>query len=118
MIATQLLSIELCENFRKRLDPNQKKEIKIGALIAVRNLIKNTKVNDSIIYSFLIDTIADPDKEIREWVIKIIKDITRSKELLKEIKELLEIKLYEVNNEAKPRIINLLRNIVSIQVGE
>lgn len=111
MITAPLLSIELCENFRKRLDLNQKKEIKICALIAIRNLIKNTKINDPIIYSFLIDTIADPDKEIREWVMKIIKDITRSKELLKEIKELLEIKLHEVSNEAKIRITSLLRNI-------
>ena len=88
------LSIELCDNFTKRLNPSQKKEIKIGALIAIRNFIKNSKIDDPILYSFLVDTISDPDKDIRELVKEIIKEVENP-----EITELLEIKLKEVKDD-------------------
>lgn len=88
------LSIELCDNFTKRLNPLQKKEIKIGALIAIRNFIKNSKIDDPILYSFLVDTISDPDKDIRELVKEIIKEVENP-----EITELLEIKLKEVKDD-------------------
>ena len=98
------LSIELCDNFTKRLDPRQTKEIKIGALIAIRNFIKESLVNDPIIYSFLVDTMLDPDKEVRRYVVSIIKEVINP-----EIKELLEIKLVETSGEIKTEINNLLR---------
>lgn len=101
------LSIELCENFTKRLNPQEKKEVKIGAIIAIRNLIKESKINDPIIYSFLVDTIIDPDNEVRNWVSKVIKDVKNP-----EIIELLELKLKEnINNEEVRREIReLIKN--------
>jgi len=97
------LSIELCENFTKRLNTQEKKEIKIGAIIAIRNFIKESKIDDPIIYSFLVDTITDPDKEVRDWVSKVIKEVKNL-----EILELLELKLKEkINEEIKKEIMTL-----------
>ena len=102
----QKLSIELCDNFICRLNPAQKKETKTGALIAIRNLVKESHINDPIVFSFLVDTIVDPDKEIRNIVIKVIKEITNP-----EIIELLQIKLKEGNNEVKKEIMELLKSL-------
>ena len=99
------LSIELCDNFTRRLNQAQSKEIKIGALIAVRNFIKESKIDDPILFSFLVDTISDPDKEIREWVFKIIKEVVN-----KEIVELLEIKLQEATSDIKNEIKALIKS--------
>ena len=103
----QKLSIELCDNFICRLNPAQKKGTKTGAIIAIRNLIKESQINDPIIYSFLVDTIVDPGKEIRTLVIKVIKEIVNP-----EIIELLQIKLKEANNEVKKEINELLKLLV------
>ena len=78
------ISIELCENLIYRLHPAQKKETKIGALIALKNLIKETKINDPLIYNPLIDATRDPDNEIKTLATKIIEEIKN-----KEINELL-----------------------------
>ncbi|MBI3590266.1 MAG: HEAT repeat domain-containing protein [Candidatus Melainabacteria bacterium] len=98
------LSIDLCDNFIKRLNPAQSKETKIGALIAIRNFIKESKIDDPFLFSYLVDTIADPSKEIRNIVIKVIKEISNP-----EIIELLEIKKQEVSQEIKTEINNLLQ---------
>ena len=98
------LSIELCDNFTRRLNQAQSKEIKIDALISIRNLIKETQISDPIIYSLLVDTIIDPDKEIRDWVFKITKEVVN-----KEIIELLEIKLLEVTGGIKNEIEELIK---------
>lgn len=87
------LSIDLCDNFTKRLNPAQKKETKIGAIIAIRNFVKESDVHDPILFSFLIDTICDPDKEVRELVVKVIKEIANQ-----EIIELLQIKSQEMKD--------------------
>ena len=99
------LSIDLCDNFIKRLNTAQSKEIKIGALIAIRNFIKESKIDDPFLFSYLVDTIADPDKEIRNLVIKIIKEVSNP-----EIIELLEIKKQEISNEIKNEINNVLQS--------
>lgn len=98
------LSIELCENFTRRLNPLQSKELKIGALIAIKNFIKETKINDDILLSFLVDAIVDTDSEIRELVSKIIKEVKSN-----QIIELLEIKLNEANSQIKEEIQDLLK---------
>jgi len=98
------LSIELCENFTRMLHPSQTKELKIGGLIAIKNFIKETKINDDILLSFLVDSISDPDKEIRNLVSKIIKEVVNN-----EIIELLEIKLNEATSQIKEEIQNLLK---------
>ena len=104
------LSIEICDNFTKRLNPKQKNEIKMGALIAIRNFIKNSKIDDPILYSFLVDAITDNDKEIRDLVIKIIKEVVNPA-----IIELLEIKLNEITtNKIKGEIKNLLRELQGV----
>ncbi len=100
------LSIELCNNFIERLNPAQTKEIKIGAVIAIRNFIKESKFDDPFLFSYLVDTISDPDKEVREAVVKVIKEIKNL-----EIVELLEIKIQEANSELKTEIKNLLQAI-------
>lgn len=98
------LSIELCNNFIKRLNQAQSKEVKIGAIIAIRNFIKNSKIDDPFLFSYLVDTIVDRDREVRSWVIRVIKEIVNP-----EIIELLEIKLKETNNkEIKKEILELL----------
>ena len=102
----QKLSIDLCDNFICRLNPAQRKETKIGAIIAIRNLVKESHINDSIVFSFLVDTIVDPDKEIRNIVTKVIKEITNP-----EIVELLQIKLKESNSEVHKEITNLLKTL-------
>lgn len=100
------LSIELCDNFTKRLNPLQSKEIKIGAIIAIRNLIKEAKIDDPILISFLLDTITDPDREIKEIIIKVIKEIANP-----QITKLLEHKLHELPDDVKNEIQELLNTI-------
>ena len=100
------LSIELCDNFIHRLNPEQTKEVKIGALIAIRNLIKESNIYDPFLYSYLVDTLTDLDKEVRKIVIKVIKEVSNS-----EIIELMEIKLQESKNEIKTEISNLLKSL-------
>lgn len=100
------LSIEICNNFVKRLNPLQSKEIKIGALIAIKNLIKESNINDPFLYSYLVDTITDPEKETRNYVIKIIKEITNP-----EIVELLEMKVNDSSIEIKKEIKKLLQEL-------
>ncbi|GEM_PF-2747694 len=103
------LSIELCENFTRRLHPSQSKELKTGALIAIKNFIKETKIDDDILLSFLVDSITDPDKEIRKLVSSIIKEVVNN-----EIIELLEIKLNESNgSEIKEEIQKVLIDSVT-----
>ena len=97
------LSIELCNNFIKRLNPAQSREVKISAIIAIKNLIKESKINDPFLFSYLVDTMVDPDKEIRDLVSRVIKEVVNP-----EIIELLEIKLQEANDEIKKEISNLL----------
>ena len=99
----QKLSIELCDNFICRLNLAQEKETKVGAIIAIRNLVKESQINDPIIFSFLVDTIVDPDKEVRSMVIKVIQEIVNSETI-----ELLQIKLQEANDEVKKEINDLL----------
>ena len=103
------LSIELCDNFTKRLNPAQNKETKIGALIAIKNFIKESKIDDPILLSFLADTISDPDNEVRTYVIKTIKEIANNGFIKKEAVELLEIKMKEVSDEIQEEIIDLLK---------
>ena len=98
------LSIELCNNFIRRLNPNQSKEIKIGAIIAIRNFIKESKIDDPFLFSYLVDTMSDSDIEVRDTVTKVIKEVVNS-----EIIELLEIKIQEANSEIKTEIKNLLQ---------
>ena len=105
------LSIEVCDNFIKRLNPLQKKEIKMGALIAIKNLIKESTINDPILYSFLVDTIVDPDKEVRNTVVKVIKDVGVDLYICPQIIELLEIKLKEATSEIKKEIDTLLHKL-------
>ena len=105
------ISIELCDNFIRRLNPAQKQETKIGALIAIRNLIKESKIDDSILLSCLVDTISDPNSEIRDMVIKVINDVKDHPNVSKEITELLEIKLKEVNDsQIKSEIRELMKD--------
>ena len=98
------LSIELCDNFTTRLDPAQSNDIKLAAIIAIGNFIKESKIDDPILFSFLVDPIVDPDKEVRDLVIRIIKKVVNP-----DIVELLEIKLQELNGEIKTEIKNLLQ---------
>ena len=107
------LSIELCNNFVKRLDPLQDKETKLGALIAIKNLIKESHIYDPFLFSYLVDTLIDPDKEIRDMVIRVIKDVGVEPSVYPEIIELLEIKLQEANSETKNEINNLLQFLKS-----
>lgn len=101
------LSIELCDNFIKRLNPNQSYDIKVGALIAIKNLIKESQISDPFLFSYLVDTIADPDKNIRDIVSVIIKEVANT-----EIIELLELKLNEItNDEIKKGIASLLKDL-------
>ncbi|MBI2996109.1 MAG: hypothetical protein HYY52_05320 [Candidatus Melainabacteria bacterium] len=105
------LSVELCDNFVHRLNPAQTKEIKIGALIAIKNLIKESKIYDSFLFNYLIDTIVDPDKLVREIVAKIIKDVVTNLDVYQEIIELLEIKTNETKGEVKLEIKKLLKAV-------
>ncbi|MBI3308214.1 MAG: hypothetical protein HYZ79_02445 [Candidatus Melainabacteria bacterium] len=101
------ISIELCENLVYRLNPLQKKETKIGALIAIKNLIKESKINDPILENCLIDAIIDNDVEIRLLIHQIIKEIANP-----HIIELLKIKLNndETNDSVKKEIEELLHS--------
>ena len=92
-------SIEMCDNFTNRLDPSQSREIKLGAIIAIRNFIRESRINDSILFSFLVDTIADPDKEVRDLVFKVVREVANH-----EIVELIEIKLKELNSDFKKEV--------------
>ena len=98
------LSIELCDNFTKRLNPSQTHEVKLGAIIAIRNFIKEGHINDSILFSFLVDAIADPDKKVRDLVFKVVREVANH-----EIVELIEIKLKELNGEFKTEVDKLLQ---------
>ncbi len=98
------ISIELCASFTKRLNPNQNFEIKAGAIIAIKNFIKESRIEDPILFSFLVDAIADPEKEIRKLAIKVIVEVANC-----EIVELLEIKLKESDGEIKREIGELLK---------
>lgn len=100
-------SIDMCDNFTQRLAPHQSREVKLGALIAIRNFIKETHINDSILYSFLVDSIADPDKTVRDLVFKIVREVANH-----EIVELIEIKLKELNGEFKTEVSKLLQESV------
>lgn len=102
------LSIELCNNFIKRLNLHQSKETKIGAIIAIKNFIKESQIDDPFLFSYLVDTILDPDKEVKHMVIKVIKDVSTVSGAKKEITELLEIKSQESNGEIKKEIAELL----------
>ena len=97
-------SIEMCDNFTQRLALNQSREVKLGAIIAIRNFIKESHINDSILYSFLVDAIADPDKQVRDLVFKVVKEVANH-----EIVELIEIKLKELNGEFKNEVNKLLQ---------
>lgn len=99
------ISIELCENLVYRLNPKQKKETKIGALIAIKNLIKESKINDPILDSCLIDAITDEDKDIRELIKKIIYEV-KSPHII----ELLELKLRDANETLKKEIKAILKH--------
>ena len=101
----KILSIELCDNFTTRLHPDQKREIKLGAIIAIKNLIKESNINDPILYSFLVDSITDPDQTVQSKVLKVIKEVINT-----EIAELLEIKLKELSGELKKEAKKLLRS--------
>lgn len=101
------LSIELCDNFIKRLHPEQKKEIKIGAIIAIKNLIKESKIDDPILINCLVDTITDQDKEVRKWVIRTIKEVPNPL-----ITELLQTKLLE--KEIRKEIKNDIKTALKI----
>ncbi len=97
-------SIEMCDNFTQRLAPHQSREIKLGAIIAIRNFIKESNINDSILYSFLVDSIADPDKKVRDNVFKVVREVANH-----EIVELIEIKLKELNGDFKNEVSKLLQ---------
>ena len=99
------LSIELCDTFILRLKPYQAKKTKIGALIAIKNFIKESNLNDQIIYSCLVDSVLDEDKEITDMVLKILKEVINS-----DLEELLEMKLSEVkDSKIKAEIKKLLK---------
>ena len=89
-------SIEMCDNFTQRLASSQNREVKLGAIIAIRNFIKEAHINDSILFNFLVDTIADSDKKVRDLVFKVVREVANH-----EIIELIEIKLKELNGEFK-----------------
>ena len=97
-------SIEMCDNFTQRLDPSQSREIKLGAVIAIRNFIKEAHINDSILFSFLVDSIADPDEKVRDLVFKVVREVANH-----EIVELIEIKLKELNGDFKKEVNKLLQ---------
>ena len=97
------ISVELCENLIYRLSPSQTKETKLGALIGIKNLIKETKITDPILDSCLVDIITDEDKNIREMVKRIIKEVKNP-----HIVELLELKINEVDDTIKKDIKELL----------
>lgn len=86
----------MCDNFTQRLHPLQSREVKLGAIIAIRNFIKETHINDSILFNFLVDAIADPDKQVRDLVFKVVREVANH-----EIVELIEVKLKELNGEFK-----------------
>ena len=98
------LSIEVCENFTIRLNPNQKRKIKLGALIAIRNFITESEIKDPILYNFLTDTISDPDERVKNLAFKIIKEVSNP-----EITKILEEKQIEAQGELKKEIANLLK---------
>lgn len=95
------ISIELCENLVYRLTPGQKKEIKFGALIAIKNLIKESKINDPILENCLVDAITD--EEIKDMVTRIIKEVANP-----HIIELLEIKFEETKLKYLANLIKQL----------
>ena len=97
-------SIEMCDNFTQRLDPSESIEVKLSAIIAIRNFIKESRINDSILFSFLVDTIADPDKKVRDLVFKVVREVANH-----EIVELIELKLKELNGEFKKEVNKLLQ---------
>ena len=97
-------SIELCDNFTQRLDSSQSREVKLSAIIAIRNFIKESHINDSILFSFLVDSIADPDKKVRDLVFKVVREVANH-----EIVELIELKLKELNGEFKKEVNKLLQ---------
>ena len=92
-------SIEMCDNFTQRLNLSQNREVKLGAIIAIRNFIKETHINDSILFNFLVDAIADPDKKVRDLVFKVVREVANH-----EIVELIEIKLKELNGDFKTEV--------------
>ena len=97
------ISIELCEDLTKRLNHSEKKEIKIGALIAIKNLILETKIEDPILDNCLADTITDNDPQVRHFVLRVIKEAKISHVL-----ELLKIKYNELSPDIKLEISNLI----------
>ena len=97
------ISIGLCENLIYRLNSSQLKETKLGALIGIKNLIKETKIADPILDNCLVDAITDKDKDIREMVKRIIKEVKNP-----HIVELLEIKMNEADDNIKKDIKELV----------
>lgn len=97
------LTIEFYESLTNRLDHEQNINVKLGALIAVKNLILYTQLHDHILYGLLIDSISDPEKEVQELAIKIINKVFNP-----EVKELLYIKLIESNESTHEIITQIL----------
>lgn len=102
------LSIELLDNFMRRLNPAQKYETKIAAIIAIRNFVIESKMDDPMLLNHLVDAIVDPDESIREILIKVIKEIIHEPNVKKEIIELLEIKQKEATLEINKEITTLI----------
>lgn len=106
------LSLDICDNFIRRLKSYQSKETKLGALIAIRNLIKESKISDPILHSFLIDSITDPNSEIVTMVITITKEIIVDPLVKTDIIELLNLKSKEaISTKVKKDIEKLLEQI-------
>ncbi len=100
-------SIDLCDNFIKRLKPYQSKETKLNAIIAIRNLIKESKISDPILYSCLVDSIADTDEDVIKLVIRVIQEVIND-----DVIELLNIKLNELlDTKAKKEIVKILNSV-------
>lgn len=106
------LSLDICDNFIRRLKPYQSKETKLGALIAIRNLIKESKISDPILHSFLIDSITDSNPEIVNMVITITKEVIEDPIVKSDIIELLNLKFKEaISTKIKKDIEKLLEQV-------
>lgn len=108
------LSLDICDNFIRRLKPYQSRETKLGALIAIRNLVKESKISDPILHSFLIDSITDADSEIVDMVNTITKEIIEDPIVKTDIIELLNLKSKEVGStKIKKDVEKLLEQVMS-----
>lgn len=104
------ISIELCENFISRLKQEESPEIKLSALIALKNLIKYSQISDPILENCLIDTLTDQDKEIRKFTKDVIRDICSPN-----IIELLELKLTETSGDIKVELSNFFKELQNMK---